>query len=55
MNTKLSSIIDGLNTVRAYKKETYFIDGFVKASDINGTAIFTFFGVSRHLAILLDL
>ena len=55
MNTKLSSVIDGLNTVRAYKKETYFTNGFAKASDINGTAIFTFYGVTRHMGLLVDL
>ena len=54
MNTKLGSVIDGLNTVRAYKKETYFADGFAKDSDINGTAIFTFFGVTRHMGVLID-
>ena len=54
MNTKLGSVIDGLSTVRAYSKQDYFIDNFMKDSDQNGAAMFTFMGVSRFTSSLLD-
>ena len=54
INTKLGSVVDGLSTVRAYKKQDFFKDNFTKDSDINGTAIFTFIGVNRHFSVLLD-
>ena len=41
-------------TVRAYKKETYFSEGFARDSDTNGQTIFTFFGVTRHMSSLID-
>ena len=50
----MSSVVDGLMTVRAYKKETYFSQGFARDSDLNGTSVFLFCGISRHLAALLD-
>lgn len=55
INTKLSSVIDGLSTIRAYGKQQYFIDIFTKDSDVNGAAMHSFFGVSRFMAIILDI
>ena len=55
INTKLGSAIDGLDTIRAYQKERYFINGFMNDSDNNGNAMFTFFGISRHMGVLLDM
>jgi ABC-type multidrug transport system fused ATPase/permease subunit len=54
INTKLGSTIDGLQTIRAYNKQSFFRQNFMKDSDINGDAMFTFFGVSRYTAALLD-
>lgn len=48
VNTKLGSVIDGLGTIRAYKKQDFFVKNFMTDSDVNGDAMFTFFGVSRH-------
>lgn len=54
INTKLGSAIDGLQTIRAYSKQNFFIQSFMRDTDINGDAMFTFFGVSRFTAALLD-
>jgi ABC-type multidrug transport system fused ATPase/permease subunit len=54
INTRLGSAIDGLSTIRAYQKQDYFIDKFMKDNDVNGNAMFTFYGVGRYQAFLLD-
>jgi ABC-type multidrug transport system fused ATPase/permease subunit len=55
INTKLGSIIDGLSTVRAYGKQDFFVKNFMMDNDVNGNAMFTFHGVSRHMATLMDI
>jgi len=55
INTKLGSIIDGLSTIRAYQKQEFFAKNFMTDNDVNGDAMFTFHGVSRYQAFLLDI
>ena len=55
INTKLGSVIDGLDTIRAYKKEQHFINKFIIDSDKNGNAMFMFFGISRHMVVMMEM
>ena len=55
INTKLGSAVDGLNSIRAYQKEDFFINGFINNIDSNGDAIFMFIGIARHQSILLEI
>ena len=54
INTKLSSIVDGLMTVRAYSKQDYFLNDFLKESDKVSCISFTFHGCSQFTLQLLD-
>jgi enoyl-[acyl-carrier-protein] reductase (NADH) len=47
MNTRYSSAIDGITSIRAYAKEQYFIDKFMIDSDLNASAKFTYNGIAR--------
>jgi len=55
VNTRYSSAIDGITTIRVYRKTKYFIDGFMRDSDLNASAKFTSNAVSRWLGIRLQL
>ena len=55
INTKLGSAIDGLDTIRAYHKEQFFVRGFMRDWDVNSNAMFMFYGISRHMGVLLDM
>ena len=55
VNTKFSSAINGLKTIRAYNRTGMFIDQFMKGSDHNASAKFTYHAVARWLGIRLNL
>jgi ATP-binding cassette subfamily C (CFTR/MRP) protein 4 len=55
INTKYSSALDGITTIRAYQKQNYFIDSFMIDSDLNSAAKFTLNGLQRWSAQRLDL
>ena len=55
INTKYSSAIDGIMTIRAYKQQKFFESQFLEAVDNNSSARFTFHGVLRWLYMRLDI
>ena len=55
INTKYSSAIDGIMTIRAYRQQKYFESEFLEAVDHNSSARFTFHGVLRWLYMRLDI
>lgn len=55
VNTRLNSVMDGITTIRVFNKEDFFIENFDKDLDINSNAMFLFHGISRHMAMLLDI
>lgn len=55
LNTRFSSINDGLTSIRAYKKHDYYEHGFMADSDLNSNAKFTYNGVSRWSGIRYDM
>lgn len=55
INTRYSSANDGVTSIRAYKVHRYFIDGFMKDSDTNSNARFTYNGLSRWSGIRYDI
>ena len=55
LNTRYSSAIDGITSIRAYDKRDYFIDGFMVDSDFNSHAKFTWNSLMRWSGIRTDL
>ena len=55
INTKLGSILEGMDTVRVYEKQDAFTKDFMKVWDINGDALFAYMSLHKHLSISLDL
>lgn len=54
INTKLGSVLDGITSIRAYKKQDYFIEKFMKDVDTNANVLFTYQGVVRWSQSRLD-
>ena len=54
LNTKFGSATDGLMTIRAYDKEHYFVDNFVKDSNKLLNISFTYYGLWMYLRQLTD-
>jgi enoyl-[acyl-carrier-protein] reductase (NADH) len=55
VNSRYTSAIDGITTIRVYHKEQYFYDSFLVESDINSSARFTLAGVIRWFIMRLDI
>ena len=55
INTKLSSIVDGLMTVRAYCKQQYFLEEFLRESDKVSWISLTFYGWQAFTVQILDI
>ena len=55
INTKFGSVLDGVTSIRAYKKEDYFIKNFMIDSDLNTNVLFTYQGVVRWAHSRLDM
>lgn len=54
INTRYSSAIDGITSIRAYRKQDYFIRGFMRDSDLNSSAKFTYNAMTRWSGIRYD-
>lgn len=54
INTKFSSLIDGLITVRAYKKEDFFVKNYFAESDKVSCVAMTYYGVIVWFESVLD-
>jgi ABC-type multidrug transport system fused ATPase/permease subunit len=54
INTKIGSVQDGITSIRAYKKQDYFVDRFMDDVDINCNVLFTYHGVARWSQTRLD-
>jgi len=54
MNTRYTSVIDGISSIRVYHLQEFFTEGFMIDSDINSAARFTLAGVTRWFIVRLD-
>ncbi|CAI2362604.1 unnamed protein product [Moneuplotes crassus] len=55
LNTRFSSALDGITTIRAYKRTQYYTDKFIKDCDLNANAKFTLQGIKRWAGSRIDL
>ena len=55
INTKFGSAIDGVTTIRLYKKEEFFTQNFMSDLDINSNVNFTYQGIVRWAQLRLDM
>mmetsp|Transcript_28056 Transcript_28056/g.32147 ORF Transcript_28056/g.32147 Transcript_28056/m.32147 type:complete len:81 (+) Transcript_28056:281-523(+) len=55
INTKFGSVLDGMTSIRLYKREDYFIEKFMADSDLNSNVLFTYQGIVRWGEWRLDL
>ena len=54
LNTRFSSVLDGLMTIRAYKKEEYFMHKYYDDSDVVASVALSRSGVNNWFRISLD-
>lgn len=54
INTKFSSILDGLITSRVYKRQEYFLDSYIKESDKVSSVSFSFYGVNAWFWAMVE-
>ena len=54
INTRYSSALDGITSIRVYGRSQYYTEGFMHDSDLNASAKFTFNGVTRWVGMRLD-
>ena len=54
INSLFSASLHGLITIRAYKKDSYFKEKFLKLVDQNGAAYFSYLSSVRWMAYNLD-
>jgi len=55
INTRYSSAIDGITSIRAYNRRDFFIDGFMKDCDLNAGARFCWSVVMRWSGTRTDI
>lgn len=55
INTKFGSVLDGVTSIRAYKKQDYFAAQFMEDTDLNSNVLFTYQGVVRWSQSRLDI
>ena len=53
--TLLGASISGLPSIRAYAQSQYFFELFVRHTQLNGRALFTFFNLTRSLGFYLEM
>lgn len=54
INTKFGSVLDGVTSIRVYRRQQYFADKFMEDSDLNSNVLFTYQGVVRWGQSRLD-
>ena len=55
LQAQLSEALDGSVTIRAFKKQAFFVNTFHKAVDVNASAMLNFDAVQRWLALRIEL